>query len=443
MKRHSALWFLLGLGSEMQIIASLSFTELFALIAGPILFIRYHQQMRRDGVLPFFCLSLCVFLGCVIACFANQTPFQSALRGYAVTSIIPCAIIVSHWMIRRDPNGFKWFLLGVTLSIVLCTFVFQKSVELVSSSAGAAGGKAAEAIMEGPIFWISRLKGFVLLLTQGWYLHTPIIWDVPAALFVSAFALLTTVSGRSAALSSLAFVVVLLIGGKRLYTMHERLCKRFWLLAVMAVIGIFLAKGGYETAANSGWLGEDARKKYETQTRGDTSLMALLLGGRMEAFCGLIACVEKPLVGFGPWAIDDGRYVERFLMKYGKQEDIDALMRMALANPSAIRLIPCHAYITEFWLWFGIFGLLFWLYVLFVLFRYLKQDCWAIPQWFAWLACSIPGYFWSVFFSPLANRFTPILFVVACLMARAVRQGRFQLPYAMVREIEENERKRK
>lgn len=441
MKRHSPLWFLLGLGSEMQIIASLSFTELFALIAGPILFIRYHQQMRRDGVLPFFCLSLCVFLGCVIACFANQTPFQSALRGYAVTSIIPCAIIVSHWMIRRDPNGFKWFLLGAAISIVLCTFVFQKSVEVVGLADGG-GSDVADMIMAGSIFWVTRLNGFVTLLTKGWYLHTPFVWDILAALFMSGFSLLTTVSGRSAALSALSFVAILLIGGKCQRTMRTRFCKNLGVLIGVAIIGIFLAKVGYEIAATRGWLGEESLKKYEAQTKGDKSLMALLLGGRMASFCGLIACVEKPFVGFGPWAIDDGRYVETFLMKYGRQDDVDALVRNSLLNPSAIRLIPCHAYITEFWLWYGVFGLLFWLYVLYVFFCYLKQDCWAIPQWFAWLACSIPGYCWGIFFSPLTNRFTPILFVVACLMARAVRQGRFQLPSEMVREIVENERKR-
>lgn len=444
MKKHSMwLWFLLGLGSEMQIIASLSFTELFALIVGPFLFIRNRLQMQRDGVLPFLYLALCVFVGCVIACFVNQTRFEFALRGYAVTCIIPCAIIVSHWVIRRDPNGFKWFLFGAALSVVLCTFVFQKSVEVAGLAGGEAGSDAADLIIAGPIFWISRLKGFVLLLTQGWYLHTPILWDIPAALFMAGFSILTTASGRSASLSALAFVGILVVGGKRLKTMRDRFCRHFWLLVVLSVVGVFLAKAGYEIAATNGWLGEESLKKYEMQTKGDKSLKALLLGGRMESFCGLIACVEKPIIGFGPWALDDGRYIETFLTKYGKQEDVEALVRNTMANPSAMRLIPCHAYITEFWLWYGISGLVFWLYVLFVFVRYLRQDCWVVPQWFAWLACTVPGFCWSIFFSPLNNRFTPILFVVACLMARAVRMGWFPLPPEMVREIEENERKRR
>ena len=105
-------------------------------------------------------------------------------------------------------------------------------------------------------------------------------------------------------------------------------------------------------------------------------------------------------------------------------------------------MIPCHAYITEFWLWYGIFGLLFWLYVLFVFARYLRQDCWAVPQWYMWLTASIPAYCWGIFFSPWVGRVDGIMFIVACLMARAVRKGRQPLPMAMIVEIERVERGR-
>lgn len=441
-KRPSLLWFLLGLGSSLQIVASLSFSELFALIAGPYLFMKYSRQMRRDGIMPFFVISLCVFAGCAIACFANHTPFHFALRGYAVTCIMPCSIVVSYWLIRRNANGFKWHLLGLALSSVIGTFVFQRSVETSMWAGGVSGFEAAEAIMRGPLFWVERLGGFVTLLTKGWYLHTPILWDVPASLFVALFSIMTTVSGRSASLSAFAFVAILLIGGKRLVTIKRRFCAKFALICLLGVLGVLLAKTSYQVAAERGWLGEDAYKKYVMQTGGNKSLMALLLGGRMEAFCGLIACVDKPIIGFGPWAMDNWGYRDDFLMKYGKQEDIERLFANNSKGLYYYNLIPCHAYITEFWLWYGIFGLLFWLYVIFVFVRYLKQDCWAVPQWFAWLACSVPGYLWNVFFSPFGNRFGSMLFVVACLMARAVRKGAFQLPLEMQQEIEENERKR-
>ena len=200
----------------------------------------------------------------------------------------------------------------------------------------------------------------------------------------------------------------------------------------------------YRVAAVQGWLGEEALNKYEQQTKGGTGVMALLLGGRMESFCGLVACVDNPIVGFGPWASDENGYTAKYLIDYGTHEDFEDYVKsreLALAYGKTSHMIPAHAYITEFWLWYGVFGLLFWIYVIFVLIRYLKQDCWVVPQWFMWLAASIPGYFWSIFFSPWADRIGGVVFVVACLISRAVRIGAQEMPNDMKEEILKKELK--
>ena len=165
----------------------------------------------------------------------------------------------------------------------------------------------------------------------------------------------------------------------------------------------------------------------------------------MESFCGLIACVDKPIIGFGPWARDEFGYTAEFLKKYGTYDDFTNYLRAqqySLKMGLDAHLIPGHAYITQFWLWYGIFGLIFWLYVVFVLVRYLRQDCYAVPQWYMWLAASIPGFLWGVFFSPFSERVGSMVFVVAVLMARAVRQGRQQLPDEMLAEIAKYEHRR-
>jgi hypothetical protein len=275
-------------------------------------------------------------------------------------------------------------------------------------------------------------------IPEGWYLQCPTFVSVGVPIFMVGFSMLTSASGRSAALGAIGTVGLILIGGKKRETIRRRLCNKFGLWCCVAIIGVFCMHTLYRVAATKGWLGEDALKKYEQQTQGDTSIMALLLGGRMESFCGLIACVDKPIVGFGPWAMDNGGYVAEFLDKYGTYEDsinYYKAMESNFARGKMLRMIHCHAYITEFWLWYGMFGLLFWLYVIFVLARYLRQDCWAVPQWFMWIAASIPGYFWGIFFSPWSDRVGGVVFVVACLMARAVRMGAQRLPDYMEEEI--------
>ena len=373
-RKHNLAWFLFGLGSQLQIIASLSFTELFVFIAAPFIFLREKDYMKRNGIMLFFWLSMLVVVGCVIACIVNHTEPMFVIRGMAVTCLLPCTVVVGHWMLRRDMGGFKWFLIGTAISSVLCTFVFQKSVEVVGLAGGVAGEGAVDAIMSGPIYWINRLNATLSAVPKGWYIQCPTVVAVIIPLFLAVFSMTTTISGRSSALCALGTVALILIAGKKRDTIRRRLCEKFWLWCCIAILGIFCMHTLYRVAATQGWLGEESRNKYEVQTKGDTSIMALLLGGRMEAFCGLIACVDKPIVGFGPWPIDNNGYVGEFLDKYGTYEDSASYYKSVERNLSkgrAQHMIPCHAYITEFWCWYGIFGLLFWIYVIFVLVRYI------------------------------------------------------------------------
>ena len=90
----------------------------------------------------------------------------------------------------------------------------------------------------------------------------------------------------------------------------------------------------------------------------------------------------------------------------------------------------------SFWLWFGIFGLLFWLYVLFQYMRYFKKDLATVPQWFGPLGIFAAPFLWNFFFSPLGARVPTGIFIVLIMMTRAVRWGRFILPPEMVYEVE-------
>ena len=67
------IWFVLGLGYKLQVIASLSITEIIVLVVAPILFFKDFKFMQRDGIMPYFILSVFVIFGCIIASIANHT----------------------------------------------------------------------------------------------------------------------------------------------------------------------------------------------------------------------------------------------------------------------------------------------------------------------------------------------------------------------------------
>ena len=437
-KKMTFVWFLLGLGGSLQVLASLSISECIILISVPCIFVNEYRYMRWNGVSTFFWMSVLVIIGCVVACIANQTFFLGVVRGLATTTIVSSSIVFSHWIIRKDPNGFKWMFVGGALSSVISVFFFQKAVDLAQFEGD------IDLMMSGPIFWIQQIGPFVTLPPRGWYIHMPMVVNVGAPIFMAMFSIFVSTSGRAAALTMLAFAGIVIIGGKTRKSMR-RLSQHFWIVVCLALLGVFTIYYGYKMAAMSGILGEEARMKYEAQSQGSDSIGRLILGGRGESFIGLLACRDKPIVGWGPWAKDTNGYREEFLMRFGTMEDVLALQRhqqyMAKNGIGNEKLISCHAYITEFWVWYGIFGFVFWIYVIFVLLRYLRQDCFAVPQWFAWLACSIPGVLWGIFFSPFSSRIGVPMFIVACLITRAVRTGKFRLPEEMIREVEEAEKK--
>lgn len=445
-KRYRRLWFIIGLGVELQILFSLSISEVIILCLAPFIIVEEVYAMRRSGVITCFYMSILPLLGCILACAMNGTERVYALRGLGTTTLIPCVVVVAHRLFRKDMNGYKWYFVGHLISLILSTFVFQHYGMLVVSAGGQGGVDASEVIMSGPLYWIQRLGGLLTLPSRGWYCSMPLVYSVLAPLFMVFFSLTTSTSGRSAGFGSISSALLVVIAGKSRSSI-KIVSKYFLAIVLFGVCSVFAMKAAYKMAALSGWIGEKAREKYEIQTKGRDDLLQLLIGGRASSFVGLMAVADKPIVGFGPWAVDDKGYYEAFYSRYASTEDYEELMRTifnrakAGLSPSNL-LIECHACWLQFWVWYGLIGMVFWLYVVFVLFRFLRRDCWVVPQWFFWLGASAPGVLWMILFSPYTTRVLTPIMLVGYLMARAVRNGRVCMPVEMIKEIDATERGR-
>ena len=437
--KYSIYWFVLGLGSQMQVIFSLSISECFVLCYAPFVLKTELPHMRQHGVVTFFYMAIFLLFGCIVSLIVNHITFKYSIRGLAVTGIIVCSIIVAYRMIRLDPDGLKWYFIGTMFSTFLCTFIFQRASEVYF-----AHGTNIDAIVSGPLFWIERLRALFFLPATAFYLKMPLAYSVGIPIIHAVISMIISTSGRSAALGSLGASVVVLIGRKYQKSIQS-LGHKFILLSCITVLGIFGAKFAYQWAASNNYLGDDARVKYERQTSGGTSIMRLLIGGRSASFVGLLAIADSPIWGMGYWALDKRNYYEKFLLKYGNEIDYEEYIASKMFYDKqgidfySSKMISCHSYITQFWLWYGLPGLLFWIYIIYIVFQYLKFYAYAVPQWFFWLAAGIPEFLWNLFFSPFSSRISLPLWVVGMLMTRAVRQGKYQLPSSMVIEIKRNE----
>lgn len=445
MKRLSSLLlFLIGTFSvtQIRVVGSIGISELPIFILAPFIFVIDYRILRYDGFLPVIWLALLACVGCCVSSFCNQTSFPFFLRGFASPYSIFAISVVLHRILRKNLGGLKWFFLGICLSWVINTFFFHSATEEIIAESEGGGTRG---IMASSIFLISRLNGFLMAPIAGWYLQTPLLYSVFTPILWSIYCLFSTASGRSAALGTLGTLAIVLIGQKRRSQM-ERLRKHFVPFLFFAIALGLAFKGFYQVAATNGWLGEQAQTKYEQQSKGGRGILALLMGGRGETFVGLFACLDRPLVGHGPWALDTSDYYVNYLAKYGQPEDYDYYVRTMqyyrrIGAGSRMRLIPAHSHIVVFWLWYGILGLPFWLYVLKLIYDWCRNCPSAIPQWYGYFAVSIPSFLWGIVFSPFGARIQTVTIIVCLLMARAVQRGRIQLPMEMIREIEKMERR--
>lgn len=441
----SILLFLLGTFSmtEIRVIGNMAIAEIPIFLCAPFLLIKNYAQLREDRF--HVCVNLILFamVGCVMSSLYNHTQFPLFLRGFATLYSILANLLMFHHLLRKNLNGARWFLIGVALSSIISIFVFQKGVDIYGRIGGQeVGESAAEAVMGGALFWVGRVGAFVLLPIRAFYLETPLVYSIVTPFIYAVFCIFVTSSGRSAALGVIGASLLIWIGGK-----SERkisfIGKHFLIFCVLAIfIGLF-AKIGYSYLAKNGVLGEKQQEKYLHQTTQGNSVIAMLRAGRAEFFIGLNAVLEHPLVGYGPWPLDTYGFAQDYMNKYATAEDLEQYNRgLAYMASQGIyaRFIPAHSSILGFWITYGLPGGIFWMYVLYLFFQLFKKFLTAIPQWYGFFVLAIPTMLWHIFFSPFGAR-VERTFVIACvLIARAVYQGKINIPYNMMEQIGRNNR---
>lgn len=435
-KKTGLFLFLAGLGSATQVhfVGSIALTELVFFATGPVLFLLNYRKLKQDGFLPLVWLTLLVCCGCLISSKVNNTPFVFMLKGLAFPVIYFMAAVSFHHLLRSNLGGLNLYLLGAFLSGIISIFIFQPETYTARSGGVAEGEEAVQAVVGYALFWSMKINEVLKLPLVCWYMSTPTIYSISAPIIGSFVSIVfSSASGRAAAAVSIASVGLLYFGQKSRRRM-KRQGRKIWWIFITAILVAVGFKEVYSIAAGHGYLGAKAQEKYEAQTQMGSGILDILMSGRMEFFCGLQACIEHPILGMGPRAIDTNGYAERFLKEHGNLEDYQYYLKH-LENVRkegfAGTPVPAHSHVIFFWLYYGIFGLIFWIYVSWLMYKYLRTYAPAIPQWYGFMALSIPSMAWSILFNPPGFRLNGILFIVALLFCKAVSERRIQLPIEM------------
>lgn len=414
--KRDAFWlFMIGCFSMTQIRlgAKIGISEAVCFLAMPFILMRDYGSYRRDGVSLYFNLTLLWIAGALFSDFYNHSFFEQVIRGFSVPLLIFSVSVCIYHFLRRNPSNLKWLLLGIAVSSVMSIFVFQRGKGGDLAAEGDMAG-AVEAVVGYKLFWANMAKTWLLLPIQALYLKTPRLYIIVAMLvvaFVNAMA-----GGRSAfAVSILAFILVI-IGGKQIATMG-RIRRFFPLLIVLMVICMAAIKGVYSYAATHGYLNEQEMLKYQRQTDKGSDIKSLLIAGRGDFFIGLFAALDKPFIGHGSQAFDTYGYEEEYLERYGTmQERSDYMKAKAMGR---LRTIRAHSHVICYWMWHGVAGLSFWVYVFYLAIQTIHKRMDLVPEWFGFLAIELSAFLWDYFFSPFGLRVTECtLFCVLLILVK-------------------------
>lgn len=421
MNHRLAMWlFLIGVFSVTQIrlVGKLGISEFAMVVLAPFVFCRDYAVFRREGVLPILYLCLLWLVGAILADWIAGAPLAWGLKGWAVPITTFCTVVCLYSLLRKNISNYKWILLGIAISHIISIFVFQR---------GGAGdlednAEAINRVVEYKLFWTFMLSTWLLLPIQGWYYKTPNWYTLLVPFLLSLVNL--KIGGRSAFLGPFVGFVILLFAHKRVQAMKAIKRNMLLIFIILGVVGL-MAKKTYEYAVKEGYLGEAEMQKYEDQTKTGTGFLNLLMAGRSEFFVGLIAALDRPIIGHGTRPFDTNGYQIDFLAKYGDQEDLEQYVKR-LRRQEGMPLIPSHSHVICYWLWHGIFGLLFWLYVVWLAFVTFARRLHVVPELFGYLAMTAISFAWNVLFSPFGLRVTECLFFVLCLLvAREKRYADF------------------
>lgn len=410
--------FLIGLFSLLRVhlIGMIGISEIPICLMGPFFFVKNYSLLRRDGFLPMAYLILLTCTGCIVASWLNFVPFANWVRGLATLVVFFCSFIFLHNFLRKDLDALKWLFAGIAISSVLV--MFWGAGEDFESIASEESGYSLTVLL-APLFTVPL---FLFYNRMPWFVSFSLLFCG------GVFKIFTSESGRSASLVLFAGSFLIWIGRKSATRMAV-VRKRFVLYLVLGVVGLFVAKTMYTYAASSGLLGERARAKYVAQTGGSNSFASILIGGRSEAFICIMAALDKPIVGYGPWALDTEGYSEQFRQKYGiydYEEEAKRARWYAQAGLSRkIEFIPFHSHIFGGWVWYGIFGLVMWGYVLHIIIKFYRKAPDAIPQWWPCFSIVLPAAMWHILFSPFGGRVNMAALVCAALFALKMSSGKW------------------
>lgn len=363
--------------------------DLLCFFIAPVLyFLNYKKYTGAEK--RFLLVSLLWLVGSVWSNWWRQEPIDIALKGNAIVFNVWCMLVVCISLLKKDHRTWMWFTVGNGISCVISLYYFQNGALLTfAERAGFIGeGGLQEYLADKqvyPIYFNLILKSvlfpLVALFGCPWL-------PVVTTLVVSAFFLLFNGGSRSSfGLNLLSSFFI--VGYAYLRRLTKLVLDHLILVLSISVVSALLVFSIYKNLALSGALGEQEFEKYEREM---VLSEAGMLGSRDDIIRAWPFLKNHPIVGAGSSAID----------RWGYMEDDFKL--------------PGHSALVGAWVQNGIFGLIFWVYALFVITSFVQHRVMRLREYAPFIVITAVYMIWNILFSP----FGLYRGEIACLLALCV-----------------------
>lgn len=319
-------------------------------------------------VKPFIGLLVLAIFGEIIADLWNGSSVISSFKGFSLilfTLINLLAIII---LTKFDPVNIHIAIFGFAAS-GLASFFVQP------------GTYARSEIWKFGIGYPLILMVFCLLSLRKIRLKKLVI--VSLIIFSSGLSLF--LGARSLAL--VTFLAVFFVRNEVKVKKAKFSYSVIMIFLLLGAIGLY--SSFYFSLAKNGTLGDKAQAKYILQTATSDNI---IINSRTELLFAGRAVIESPILGFGSYA-ELNQNLRTIILTFLTKNNI--YPDLAPFNRTYGTTIPVHSMILQWWLWFGIFGLLFPLKLLVNFIRAINII--GEPVLYYYL---IIGGVWNVLFSP-------------------------------------------
>lgn len=330
----------------------------------------------------------------------HGTALPTSINECGNIALLLIELCVGYLLFTQHPLRFMYYFLGRSISAISALYLFPREYTGM-------GDRRIQVDELGVVFAaISVFSGIYFYLYYKGFRKTAV------AIGLGAATLALGGGSRALFLIFLFSIVFSLFAPKDSLDAYKEKVKgvsaRFIVVLIFLVAMLFTGKQVYEYAAEGGYLGEEWQKKYLLQKESDLGLAG---SSRMGFFIGTYAFFEEYwLIGSGSRAEDETDIFIRFA-SFANIYDSDLLRR--LSQSSSLTVI--HSCIMTSGVQAGFLGILVWIYLLYLCFKFLKNGWLLYPKLVAMSSFVIISFVWTVFFSPLGGRLSmvaPVLLLI-------------------------------